>query len=192
MVLSNVLLRGPINLTLGNVKYRRPLALGLGHAYCAVRERYTMIMGRFRPFLGLVLALVATCLVACGGGPASKIPTTYTPAVLQQVELYSPGVALLRDRFPELQGYIQKKDWVNVQSFIHGPMGELRARMNRLAATLLPQDKTQAQALAQELYAHLERLDEAAVNGQQVIAGQEYRNALDDFDSFLSLVPTFQ
>lgn len=151
-----------------------------------------MIMGRFRPLLALLLAVLASGLVACGGGPASKAPTTYTPAILQQVELYSPGVATLRNRFPELENYIQAQDWVNVQSFIHGPMGELRARANRLAATLLPQDKEQAQALAQELYVHLERLDEAAANRQQVIAGQEYRNALDDFDSFLSLVPTFQ
>jgi photosystem II protein PsbQ len=148
-------------------------------------------MGRFRPLLGILLAIVATCLVACGG-PAAKIPTTYTPAILQQVELYTPAVAALRDRFPELEGYIQTKDWGNVQSFIHGPMGEMRTRVNRLANSLLTKDKPQAQAIAQELYTHLERLDEAAATNQQVIAGQEYRNALDDFDSFLSLVPTFQ
>ncbi len=150
-----------------------------------------MIMGRIRPLLGVVLAVIATCLVACGG-PAAKVPTTYTPEVLQQVELYTPGVAELRDRFPELESYIQDQDWVDVQSFIHGPMGELRTRVTRLAATLLPKDQPQAQALAKELYGHLERLDEAAANGQQVIAGQEYRNALDDFDSFLRLVPTFE
>lgn len=148
-------------------------------------------MGRFRPLLGILLAVVASCLVACGG-PAAKIPTTYTPEILQQVELYTPAVAELRDRFPELAGYIQTKDWVNVQSFIHGPMGEMRTRVNRLAGTLLTKDKPQAQALAKEIYTHLERLDEAAANNQQVIAGQEYRNALDDFDTFLSLVPTFQ
>lgn len=148
-------------------------------------------MGRFRPLLGLVLAIVATCLVACGG-PAAKAPTTYTPEIMQRVELYTPGVAELRDRFPELEEYIQAKDWVDVQSFIHGPMGELRARVNRLASSLLPKDQPQAKDLAQELFVHLERLDEAAQEGQQVIAGQEYRNALDDFDSFLRLVPTFQ
>jgi len=148
-------------------------------------------MGRFRPLLGILLAIAATCLVACGG-PAAKIPATYTPAILQQVELYTPAVAALRDRFPELEGYIQTKDWGNVQSFIHGPMGEMRTRVNRLANSLLTKDKPQAQAIAQELYTHLERLDEAAATNQQVIAGQEYRNALDDFDSFLSLVPTFQ
>lgn len=151
-----------------------------------------MIMGRIKPLLAILLAVIASGLVACGGGPANKVPTTYTPNVLQKVELYTPGVATLRERFPEMAGYIQAQDWVNVQSFIHGPMGELRARMNRLAATLLPQDREKAQVLAQELYAHLERLDEAAANRQQVIAGQEYRNALDDFDTFLSLVPTFQ
>ncbi|WP_228053236.1 photosystem II protein PsbQ [Nodosilinea sp. LEGE 07298] len=145
-------------------------------------------MGRFRPVLGILLAIVATCLIACGG-PATKIPTTYTPEILQQVELYTPGVATLRDRFPELEGYIQDQDWRNVQSFIHGPMGELRTRVNRLAATLLTKDQPQAESLAKELYGHLERLDEAAVNGQQVVAGQEYRNALDDFDAFLNLVP---
>lgn len=146
-------------------------------------------MGRFRPLLAIVVAVLATCLIACGG-PTVKAPPTYTPEILQRVELYRGGVESLRDRFPELQGYIQKQDWVNVQSFIHGPMGELRARVNRLAASLLVRDQPQAEALAKEIYSHLERLDEAATNGQQVLAGQEYRNALDDFDSFLSLIPT--
>ncbi len=145
-------------------------------------------MGRFRPLLGIVLAIVATCLVACGG-PAAKIPTTYSPTMLQQVELYTSPVTDLRDRFPELEGYIQAKDWVNVQSFIHGPMGELRARLGRLSNQLLVKDQPQAKTLAQDLFGHLERLDEAAATNQQVIAGQEYRNALDDFDAFLNLVP---
>ncbi len=146
-------------------------------------------MGRFRPLLGILLAVVASCLVACGG-PAAKIPTTYTPEILQQVELYSPGVAELRDRFPELQGYIQQKDWVNVQSFIHGPMGEMRSRLGRLSNQLLVKDQPQAKTLAQDLFGHLERLDEAVATNQQVIAGQEYRNALDDFDAFLNLIPS--
>ena len=145
-------------------------------------------MGRFRPLLGIVLAIAATCLVACGG-PAAKIPTTYSPTMLQQVELYTSPVTDVRDRVPELEGYIQAKDWVNVQSFIHGPMGELRARLGRLSNQLLVKDQPQAKSLAQDLFGHLERLDEAAATNQQVIAGQEYRNALDDFDAFLNLIP---
>lgn len=146
-------------------------------------------MARFRPILGVILAVIATFIVSCGG-TAPKQPTTYTPAILQQVEIFAPRVVELRERFPELEVPIQDKNWVDVSSFIHGPLGELRARMNRLAATLLPKDAAQAKELAQNLYVHLERLDEAAVNNNQVIAGQEYRNALDDFDAFLKLIPT--
>ncbi|HEY9738687.1 MAG TPA: photosystem II protein PsbQ [Trichocoleus sp.] len=146
-------------------------------------------MARFRPILGVILAAIATLIVSCGGA-APKAPLTYTPEVLQKVQLYTPAVVELRDRFPELQGYIQDKNWVDVGSFIHGPLGEMRARMNRLAATLLPDDAAKAKELAKEFYVHLERLDQAASEENQVRAGQEYRNALDDFDTFLSLVPT--
>lgn len=148
-------------------------------------------MARFRPILGVILAAIATLIVSCGGA-APKAAPTYTPDVLQNVQLYTPAVVELRDRFPELQSYIQDKDWVNVGSFIHGPLGEMRTRMNRLAATLLPKDAAQAKELAKEFYVHLERLDQAASENNQVLAGQEYRNALDDFDTFLSLVPTVE
>lgn len=146
-------------------------------------------MARLRPILGVILAAIATLIVSCGG-TAPKQPLTYTPEILQKVQIYAPAVDNLRERFPELQGYIQAKDWVNVGSFIHGPLGEMRAQMNRLAATLLPKDAEQAQALAKEVYAHLERLDQASVENNQVLAGQEYRNALDDFDAFLNLIPS--
>jgi photosystem II protein PsbQ len=146
-------------------------------------------MARFRPILGVILAAIATFIVSCGGA-APKQPLTYTPEILQRVEIYSAPVNDLRERFPELQSYIQDKDWVNVSSFIHGPLGEMRAQMNRLAATLLPKDAEQAQQLAKEVYVHLERLDQAAAENNQVIVGQEYRNALDDFDAFLNLIPS--
>lgn len=145
-------------------------------------------MARFRPLLGVILAAIATFIVSCGGSPPQQ-PLTYTPEVLNQVQIYTPGVVALRQRFPELEEYIQRENWVDVQSFIHGPMGELRARMNRLASTLLPDDEKQAKSIAEDLYVHLERLDSAAQDNNQVLAGKEYRSALDDFDAFLDLVP---
>lgn len=146
-------------------------------------------MARFRPILGVILAAIATLIVSCGGA-APKPPATYTPEILQKVQLYAPAVSDLRERLPELEAYIQDKDWVNIGSFIHGPLGEMRTQMNRLAATLLPKDAAQAKLLAKEVYVHLERLDQAAADNNQVIAGQEYRNAIDDFDVFLDLVPS--
>ncbi|PSN18168.1 photosystem II protein PsbQ, partial [filamentous cyanobacterium CCP5] len=136
-----------------------------------------------------VLAAIAALMVGCGGGPTPS-PPTYTPDILEQVQIYAPRVIDLRQRFPELEDYIQQKDWVNIQSFIHGPMGDLRSRVKRLSATLLPRDEEKAEAIASDLFSHLERLDNAAKENNQVVAGQEYRGALDDFDAFLNLVPT--
>jgi photosystem II protein PsbQ len=143
---------------------------------------------RFRSILGVLLAAIAVFMVSCGGSNVSQ-PTTYSSDQLAQLEIYTPRVTELRDRFPELEDYIQTKDWVDIGSFIHGPMGELRARLGRVAGRLLPQDAAKAKALADDLAVHLERLDAAAQDYNQIEAGKQYREALDDFDAFLSLIP---
>lgn len=144
---------------------------------------------RFRSVIGLLLAVIATGLVGCGGSNVSQ-PTTYSGEQIAQIEIYAPRVTELRDRFPELENYIQYKDWVNISSFIHGPMGELRARLGRVAARLLPQDAEQARYYAEEIAKHLEKLDAAAEDYNQIEAGKQYREALDDFDAFISLIPS--
>ena len=145
-------------------------------------------MTRYRSFLGLILAVITVFVVGCGGGNISQ-PTTYTSDQIAEIQVYTPRVTELRDRFPELEAYIQDKDWVNIRSFIHGPMGELRVRLGRVAVRLLPQVADQAKALADELAVHLERLDAAAEAFNQIESAEQYRLALDDFDAFLSLVP---
>lgn len=147
-------------------------------------------MGRFRlrSALGFVLAAISVFIVSCGGSNVSQ-PTTYTGEQIAQIEIYAPRVTELRDRFPELENYIQDKDWGNISSFIHGPMGELRARLGRVAVRLLPQDAETAKALADELAVHLEKLDAAAQEYNQIQAATQYREALDDFDAFISLIP---
>jgi photosystem II protein PsbQ len=143
---------------------------------------------RLRSALGLVLAAISVLIVSCGGANVSQ-PTTYSGEQLAQIEIYAPRVTELRDRFPELEEYIQNKDWVDISSFIHGPMGELRARLGRVAVRLLPQDAEQAKALANDLAGHLEQLDAAAEDYNQIQAATQYRKALDDFDAFISLIP---
>lgn len=145
-------------------------------------------MAHYRSLLGLILAAITVFIVGCGGATVSQ-PTTYTPDQIAEIQIYAPRVVELRDRFPELEDYIQTKDWVNIGSFIHGPMGELRTRLGRVAGRLLPQDASQAKALADDLAVRLERLDAAAESYNQIEAGKQYRLALDDFDAFLSLIP---
>jgi photosystem II protein PsbQ len=146
-------------------------------------------MARYRSILGILLAAIATFLVSCGGASVAKVPT-YTPTMLEQIQTLTPRVTGMRDRFPELEGYIQNKSWVDIRSFIHGPMGELRLRLGRVANQLLPNDASQAKALIDDLAVHLERLDAAAADYNQVESGKQYRLALDDFDAFFELVPS--
>lgn len=143
---------------------------------------------RSRPILSVVLAVVATCIVGCGGAEVAQ-PTTYSGEQIAQLEIFAPRVTELRDRFPELEDSIQNKQWVDISSFIHGPMGELRARLDRVAVRLLPQDAEQAKYYAEEIGNHLEKLDAAADEYDQIEAGKQYREALDDFNAFVELIP---
>jgi photosystem II protein PsbQ len=151
-------------------------------------SQWIQISDRLRRLvIGLLVVAIATVTVSCGGsGPEV---TTYTPEKLAQVEIYAPGVNSLRQQFPEISRRIETQKWIDVTTFIHGPLGELRARMDRLSRQLLPQDQAKAKTYADDLYNHLEILDKAATERDLAEARQQYLNALEDFDSFLDLIP---
>ncbi|MBR8827220.1 MAG: photosystem II protein PsbQ [Gomphosphaeria aponina SAG 52.96 = DSM 107014] len=145
-------------------------------------------MLRFRSLLPLILALVATFLVSCGG-PSAKIPTTYSPEKIQAIQAFAAPVEAARERMSELQSYIQAENWVETGSLIHGPLGSLRRDIRYLAEELLPKDQKQAKTLAQELFQDLEQIDTAAKARNYGEAVSRYRNAINDFDAFLDLIP---
>jgi photosystem II protein PsbQ len=149
-----------------------------------------MHMFRLRSILALALVAITVFLVSCGGAPVAKGPL-YSNAQLQQIQSYAAGVDKLRDRLIELPPMIQAEDWVEVGSFIHGDLGELRARMSRLARTLAP-EKTQTAALeaAKDVFGHLNELDEAAAARDTNKALKNYNAALQDFEVFLKYLPT--
>jgi photosystem II protein PsbQ len=147
-------------------------------------------MRRFQAVLAVVLALVSTFLVSCSSGPVIKGPL-YSDAQLQQIQSYVADVQTVRDRLTtELPPLIEQGEWNEVESFIHGPLGELRVKMARLARSLAP-EKTQKAALeaAKDVFGHLNQLDEAAQNRDAVKAVRNYEAALQDFDALLQYVP---
>ncbi len=146
-------------------------------------------MLRFRPFLLSILALIMVFLVSCSNSPGMTQAPVYTPTQIEQIQRYQSGLLTLRDRLATLDLSIQNQEWTDVRSLIHGPLGELRLRMNNLSRTLLPEAQTKTSQVAQDLYGHLNRLDEAAQNADSVRAKQFYRDVLNDFDTFLSLIP---
>lgn len=140
-----------------------------------------------RSIVAWMMALLVAFLASCGS-PAP--PPTYSDAQLQQIEQYTAGIVALRDRMDELQTLIQKDDWVNVGTFIHGPLGELRSKTNYLTQSLLlPKDKEPVLDAAKEVFVELEEIDVAAAAGNKKKAITDYREAVADFDTFLGLIP---
>jgi photosystem II protein PsbQ len=145
-------------------------------------------MSLFRPLISLLLVLVSVLVVSCGDGSQVKAPT-YSTSQLTQIQTGSKSVAALTDRLPELATFIQERDWNNVKSFIHGPIGEIRIRMSSLSRELLPGAKEQALKVSKEIFVHLNKIDEAAGNNDYKIAIRNYGEALKDLATFQKLIP---
>ncbi len=145
-------------------------------------------MSLFRPLISLLLVCISVFIVSCGDGSQAKAPT-YSPEQLSQIQATNKNVTALRDRFPELATYIQERDWNNVKSFIHGPLGDIRTRMAGLSRELLPGSKEQALSVSKEIFVHLNKIDEAAGNNDYKVAIRNYGEALKDFETFSNLIP---
>ena len=145
-------------------------------------------MKRYKAVVGVLLAAIATFLVSCGSGPAAVAPT-YTPEKIAQVRTFVSRIEAKRDRLPELLDYIEKDNWVNVDNFTHGPLGQLRAELMRLSNQLLPADQPRAKDLSEEILDHLVNIDEASQNRNYGEAISQYRQFSDDIDALLNVVP---
>jgi photosystem II protein PsbQ len=148
------------------------------------------VMPRFRSILALVLVLVTTFLVSCGGAPETKVPPTYTPEKIEQLQVLINPIEEAREKMAIVADLIAKKNWVDTRTYIHGPLGQLRLQMLNLSRSLLPKDRQQAADLAKDLFAHFERIDFAAKDKNADLAYSQFQEAVKVFDRFLSLLPT--
>lgn len=147
-----------------------------------------MVMKSYRSILALLLAMLTTFLVSCGSPKLTKAPT-YTAEQIEQIQQVASSVAALRDKMPILEDKIQNKNWTDVGTYIHGPLGEVRRLMNYMTRQLLPTDQKAATETTKDLFNRLESIDVAATKGNYELAVQNYQAALKDFDGFLQLAP---
>jgi photosystem II protein PsbQ len=144
-------------------------------------------MSFFRPLISLLLVCIAVLVVSCSDGNV-KAPT-YSADQLAQIQQASQNIQKITSRLDELEGYIDRQDWNNVRSFIHGPLGELRSRMTGLSRDLLPAQKDQALKVSKEVFVHLNKIDAAAGDNNRLLAASNYSEALKDLDAFNGLLP---
>ncbi|BAY35086.1 hypothetical protein NIES37_63670 [Tolypothrix tenuis PCC 7101] len=146
-------------------------------------------MSRQRSLLSLVFVLLATLLISCGSPTVAKAPPTYTTAQLTKIQTYVPEIQAVRDRLDELKDLIQRKDWIFVGNFIHGPLAEARLDMTYVIPNLLPQDEAVARQTARDLFNHLVKIDQAATSGNSILALNNTQAVVADLDKFLNLLP---
>ncbi len=146
-------------------------------------------MAYYRSLLSLILVIVATFLVSCGSPTVATAPQTYTSAQIEQIQQYVPEIVALRDRMKEIPVSIQKSDWIGVNSFIHGPLGELRMKMIYVTRNLFPKDREATSQTTKDLFSHLVKIEQAAQESNSQAAKLNYQAALADINKFLQLVP---
>jgi photosystem II protein PsbQ len=145
-------------------------------------------MTRPRSIFALMMAFLMAFLVSCSSVEA-KVPTTYTAAQIQQIQRYVPTLTEFRSRMDKLGTLIQQRNWVDTKTYIHGPLGDLRNTMKTVSATLLPKSQQQAVDLTKSLFTDLVNIDLAAKDLDYAKVTASYQKAVNDFDSFLQLIP---
>ena len=142
----------------------------------------------FRPILSLILVLATTILVSCGN-PAVSAPPTYTPDKLQKIKTYRIPLDVARQRIPELGQYLDKEDWVNADSFLHGPLGLIRRDLTYLSKALLPDEQEPALEMAKDIFGHIQNIDVAVDDHDYNVAISQYNEMVSDLDAYSSLIP---
>ncbi len=148
-------------------------------------------MVKIRSIVSAALALLMVLVMGVGRVEAAKVkkPLTYVPEQIEQIQGYATELQAMRDRLPELGLLIQQRDWTFARNLIHGPLGELRVKMQNVSRNLLPDAQPAARTLAKEVFNDLTALDLAAQNSNAAAAQREYSAVVKDFDAFLALVP---
>jgi photosystem II protein PsbQ len=145
------------------------------------------MMSKYRSILALALAFVFTLLItgtdsaAAATKSRAKAPT-YSAVQTEQIQGYTNEVGALRDRLTELQDLIQNEKWTFARNFIHGPLGELRAKMISAAKVLAPEPQKQAREASKEVFTALVGIDQAG-------ADRNYGLLLKGLDTFFQALP---
>ncbi|MEN9250965.1 MAG: hypothetical protein Q6L58_00835 [Thermostichales cyanobacterium BF3_bins_165] len=74
----------------------------------------------------------------------------------------NPVVSKIQAEVEHLQELVDNQEWVNVRSYIHGPMGMTRKELAGLALQYTGEQQKQIQKANRQLLTNLEKIDAAA------------------------------
>jgi len=114
----------------------------------------------------------------------------YSSAQLKQIARATETVKSMRNELADVEPDIQLRNWDAVHEEVAVLLPELRQSMRNVTDRLQLSDRALARAVATEVFIHLERVDEADEMENYQAAEINHMQALQDFDIFLTLIPT--
>jgi photosystem II protein PsbQ len=139
--------------------------------------------------LTFVMVFCVTFVNPADAKPKKTKPQTYSTEQLAEIQSYAAQVQAMRDRFSELQGLIEKEDYIFARNFIHGPLGELRTKMLFIAQDLYPEAREQAKVATKALANALSAIDKAGADKDYKAAAKGYTNLNKALDAFFAALP---
>jgi photosystem II protein PsbQ len=147
------------------------------------------MMAFLRPVFSLVLVLVATVLVACGGPSAVAPPPTYSQFQLDRIQEYSSSILEKHQRFDDLAAAIKAGDYQEAQAIANGPLGEMLLDMQNLNRNLLPKVQPAGREAARALFDDLVGVKQSLIAKNIPDANRAFSAASSDFELYMSLLP---
>ncbi|MGB3613454.1 MAG: photosystem II protein PsbQ [Elainellaceae cyanobacterium] len=147
-------------------------------------------MARYRSLLSCILAAIAVFVVSCSGPTEAKVPS-YTDADIVQIDGYVAEIDQLRERLLDLPEMARTAKWSDVDSLIHGPLGNLRFRMAAVTRKLDDSLQPEARSISKEVFDHLVAIDDAVKTQNYQQALLNYNGILEDIERFVQLTPAF-
>jgi photosystem II protein PsbQ len=103
--------------------------------------------------------------------------------------VYAGRITQLSDRLAVLQEYVDSNNWVNIRTYIHGPLGEVRRDIAYLTRGLTGSAKQKASTLGKVIADDLVKLDFAAKNTDAKAVQSAFLQVTQHFDQLLALLP---
>ncbi|NJM45104.1 MAG: photosystem II protein PsbQ [Alkalinema sp. RU_4_3] len=150
-------------------------------------------MSKYRSFLAAALALVMVLFVTFVSPAEAKSKSraqVYSADQIAEIQGYAETVNRMRDRITtDLKALVDQENWVFTRNFIHGPLGELRLKMLRIARDLFPEAQEKARDLAKDTFTALANLDKAAADEDSRALNRAYSDLVKSLEQFDALLP---
>jgi len=96
---------------------------------------------------------------------------------------------IISDRLDQLQPFIDENNWITIDTYIHGPLGQVRTDIG--SAVRLLKDPTKAKTLSNKFFDDLIKLDVAAGKRDIDQTVEVYERTRQDFSELVAVLKKF-